>query len=90
MGPRRTEQEEAINECRVLAKLDSQYVVKYYESFIDAGSKLCIVMEYAPKGTVHHLIQAHKPRPLDEATVWKLMLQSTLGRGRPPIHATPK
>lgn len=79
MGPGRAEQEDAINECRVLAKLSSRYVVRYYESFIDAGCKLCIVMEYAPKGTVHHLIQAHKPRPLDESVVWKLMLQSTLG-----------
>jgi NIMA (never in mitosis gene a)-related kinase len=79
MGPKRSDQEDAINECRVLAKLDSQYVVKYFDSFIDKGCNLCIVMEYAPKGTVHHLIQAQKPRPLDEATVWKLMLQSTLG-----------
>ena len=79
MGPRRSEQEEAINECRVLAKLDSRYVVKYFDSFVEAGSKLCIVMEYAPKGTVHRLIQTNKPRPLDESLVWKLMLQSTLG-----------
>lgn len=35
--------------------------------------------EYAPKGTVHHLIQAQKPQTLDESLVWKLMLQSTLG-----------
>ena len=52
-----------------------------WKSTLSIGSKLCIVMEYGPKGTVHHLIQAQKPRPLDEATVWKLMLQSTLGRG---------
>eukprot|EP00227_Mantoniella_beaufortii_P010449 CAMPEP_0197596194 /NCGR_PEP_ID=MMETSP1326-20131121/24546_1 /TAXON_ID=1155430 /ORGANISM="Genus nov. species nov., Strain RCC2288" /LENGTH=333 /DNA_ID=CAMNT_0043162655 /DNA_START=455 /DNA_END=1452 /DNA_ORIENTATION=+ len=79
MGPRRAEQEDAINECRVLAKLDSPYVTKYFESFIDNGNMLCIVMEYAPKGTLHSLIQAHKPRALEEAAVWKLMLQSTLG-----------
>ena len=49
MGERRSEQETAIDECRVLSKMDSKYVVKYYESFVTKGSKLCIVMEYAPK-----------------------------------------
>ena len=49
MGPRRADQEEAINECRVLAKLDSPHVVKYYESFIAEPNRLCIVMEFAPK-----------------------------------------
>ena len=49
LGPRRSEQEAAIDECRVLSKMDSKYVVKYFESFITKGSKLCIVMEYAPK-----------------------------------------
>ena len=48
-GPRRADQEEAINECRVLAKLDSPHVVKYYESFIAEPNRLCIVMEFAPK-----------------------------------------
>jgi len=49
MGPRRSEQEDAINECRVLAKLDSPYVTQYFESFIHGTNMLCIVMEYAPK-----------------------------------------
>ena len=29
-----------------------------WKSSLRRGSKLCIVMEYAPKGTVHRLIQA--------------------------------
>jgi NIMA (never in mitosis gene a)-related kinase len=49
MGSGRAEQERAIDECRVLSKMDSKFVVKYYESFITGKSKLCIVMEYAPK-----------------------------------------
>ena len=64
MGPRRASQEEAINECRVLAKLDSPHVVKYHESFVaDGGTKLCIVMEYAPRGTVRELIKTHRSSP---------------------------
>ena len=50
MGAKRSDQEDAMNECRVLAKLDSPYVTKYYDSFVENGGKeLCIVMEYAPK-----------------------------------------
>ena len=55
LGPRRSEQEAAIDECRVLSKMDSKYVVKYFESFITKGTKLCIVMEYAPKVRRRHV-----------------------------------
>ena len=79
MGPHKSDQEEAINECRVLAKLDNKHVVKYHESFIDVGNKLCIVMEFAPKGTLHDLIQSRRGQPFSEDTVWKMLLQSTLG-----------
>ena len=83
MGPRRASQEEAINECRVLAKLDSPHVVKYYESFVaDGGTKLCIVMEYAPRGTVRELIKTHRSSPrgrVPEPVAWRLLLQCCLG-----------
>ncbi|EEH51744.1 uncharacterized protein MICPUCDRAFT_23057, partial [Micromonas pusilla CCMP1545] len=80
MGAKRSDQEDAMNECRVLAKLDSPYVTKYYDSFVENGGKeLCIVMEYAPKGTVHQLVRASPPGRLDESTIWKLTLQSALG-----------
>jgi serine/threonine protein kinase len=39
LGPRRSEQEAAIDECRVLSKMDSKYVVKYFESFITKGDE---------------------------------------------------
>ena len=79
MGPSRRDQEEAINECRVLAKLNHAHVVRYHESFVASGNRLCIVMEYAPKGTVHSLVQGAKPRTLSEDVVWRLALQSALG-----------
>ena len=79
MGPSRRDQEEAINECRVLAKLNHAHVVRYHESFVASGNRLCIVMEYAPKGTVHSLVQGAKPKTLSEDVVWRLALQSTLG-----------
>jgi len=79
MGPSRADQEDAINECRVLAKLNHAHVVRYHESFVASGNRLCIVMEYAPKGTVHSLVQGAKPKTLTEDVVWKLTLQSALG-----------
>jgi NIMA (never in mitosis gene a)-related kinase len=79
MGPSRADQEDAINECRVLAKLNHAHVVRYHESFVASGNRLCIVMEYAPKGTVHSLVQGAKPKTLAEDVVWKLTLQSALG-----------
>ena len=79
MGPSRRDQEEAINECRVLAKLNHAHVVRYHESFVASGNRLCIVMEYAPKGTVHSLVQGAKPKTLSEDVVWRLTLQSALG-----------
>jgi serine/threonine protein kinase len=47
----RKEQEAAINEVRILASLDSPYVIKYFDSFIDADS-LNIVMELAEHGNL--------------------------------------
>lgn len=43
------EQRDAINEVHIMARLDHPQVVRYYDSFIDAGI-LCIVMEYCDRG----------------------------------------
>ena len=51
MGAKRSDQEDAMNECRVLAKLDSPYVTKYYDSFVENGGKeLCIVDDDTARG----------------------------------------
>jgi NIMA (never in mitosis gene a)-related kinase len=50
LGPK--EQQEAINEVRILASLDHPNVTRYYDSFIDDGV-LNIVMEIAEHGTLH-------------------------------------
>ncbi len=46
------EQSDAITEVHVLAALDSPYVVRYYDSFLDGGC-LNIVMEYCAGGDLH-------------------------------------
>lgn len=38
----------ALNEARILASIDSPFIVKYREAFYDKGANaLCIVMEFA-------------------------------------------
>lgn len=51
------EQQDAINEVQILAALDSPFVVRYYDSFIDANA-LNIVMELCANGDVNALLKA--------------------------------
>ncbi|CAD8161368.1 unnamed protein product [Paramecium pentaurelia] len=69
---------EALNEASILAKLDSSYIVKYYESFIDK-QLLCIVMEFCEGGDLHKLLKMQMGRPLPENQVWRFFIQITLG-----------
>lgn len=44
------EQENALNEIRILASFESPFIISYKEAFFDEDIKvLCIVMEYAGK-----------------------------------------
>jgi len=57
------ERQNALNEVRILASVDSPYVIKYFDSFYDELSGcLCIVMEYADKGDLQGLIAATKKK----------------------------
>ena len=74
----RKEQEAAINEVRILASLNSPYVIRYYDSFID-GDSLNIVMELAENGTLSDALKRSRLKNLPERTVWKYFIQLTLG-----------
>jgi NIMA (never in mitosis gene a)-related kinase len=43
-------------EIEVLRKLDSPYIVKYHDSFVEK-SWLCIVMDYCPEGDLQNKIK---------------------------------
>lgn len=45
------DQKTAIGEAQHLASLDSPFIIKYYDAFIEQAV-LFIVMEYADKGTL--------------------------------------
>lgn len=75
------EQKGAINEVKILAALESPYVVRYLDSFIDADS-LHIVMEYCNKGDLQSLIKKAKSKnvkSLRENVTWNIGLQVILG-----------
>ena len=42
-----------------MAGMDSKYVIKYYDCFLEDG-KLNIVMQYAPNGTLHSRLHAQR------------------------------
>ena len=44
------------DEIEVLRKLDSPYIVKYHDSFVEK-SWLCIVMDYCPEGDLQNKIK---------------------------------
>lgn len=74
----RKEQEAAINEVRILASLDSPYVIKYYDSFID-GDSLNIVMELAENGNLSQWLKRHRSKPVPEKLVWRFFIQLVAG-----------
>jgi NIMA (never in mitosis gene a)-related kinase len=54
------EKENALNEVRILASLNDEYIVSYKEAFIeDQSQTLCIVMEFANGGDLQKKINDH-------------------------------
>ena len=58
--------------------MDSKYVIKYYDCFLEDG-KLNIVMQYAPNGTLHSRLHAQRGKALPEEKVWQFFIQALLG-----------
>lgn len=55
------EQENAINEVRILASIDHPNVVQYKDVFVDKPSNsLCIVMEFVNNGDLYQKIVDHQ------------------------------
>ena len=79
-GLNKVEVESVKQESKVLAKINSTYVVKHFESFIEKN-KLIIVMEYCEQGDLSKLIQRQrlKKKPFEEKLIWQYFLQICLG-----------
>ncbi|CAD8100868.1 unnamed protein product [Paramecium sonneborni] len=76
------EKENALNEVRLLASINSKYIVAYKEAFFDEDSQcLCTVMELLSGGDVYRRItQALKGGPqFSEQDIWKALIHMILG-----------
>ena len=73
--------EEQINqvykEAKILSLIKSNYVVKYYESFLE-NQDLNIVMEYCDNGDLCNYLNMQKT-PLKEDLIWQIFIKITLG-----------
>jgi len=68
------QRDDVLNEVKILAEMDSPYIVAYYDSFIE-NENLCIIMEYCENGDLAQLLSQRHGKHLDEATVWKYFIE---------------
>ena len=64
-------------EAKLLSLIKSNYVVEYYESFLESED-LNIVMEYCDNGDLCTYISKQKT-PLKEDLIWQMFIKITLG-----------
>merc|ERR1712223_783184 len=67
-----TEQNTAKQEIKILKQVDHKYIIKYYDHFME-NRILCIVLEYADKGTMEKAVKTHSKKEYNIwRTVWHL------------------
>ena len=68
------------NEAILLKELNSKYIVKYIDSFIE-NNYLNIIMEFCNQGDLDTLLKSkkQKQRLINENWVWKLFIQISIG-----------
>jgi len=72
--------EEVKNEAKILSSISSEFIVKYYSSFLE-NNTLNIIMEYCEQGDLGKLlnIKRNLVKILNEDIVWKYFIQISLG-----------
>ncbi|CAD8202455.1 unnamed protein product [Paramecium pentaurelia] len=75
------ERENALNEIRILASLDSPYIVEFKDAFIDQdGRILYVIMEFASGGDLNQILKQGKLQGgIQESEIWNILTQITLG-----------
>ena len=76
------EKSNALNEVRILASINSPYVISYKESFIDETDQtLNIIMEYADDGDLYQKIKLYIKNKtfFKEHDIWRIFIQITKG-----------
>ena len=81
------EKQNALNEVRILASVNSNFVISYNEAFFEEKeSSLGIVMEYADKGDLYQRITEYKKKHItfEESEIWRILIQ--LVKGLKALH----
>ena len=79
-----TEEEDSIKEfqteVQILSQLNSNFIIKYYDSFA-LSSSLNIITEYCDHGDLNDLLarQFNLNKRFDENLIWKIFIQTSLG-----------
>ena len=70
-----------MKEVEIMRDLKHQFIIRYYESFIDADNNLCIVMEFAENGELEQYLNRRKQQgqPLSQDEVLEWFIQLCLG-----------
>jgi serine/threonine protein kinase len=65
-----------VREAQNLSILSHPNIIKFFTSFVEDGC-FHIIMEYAPKGDLHHLVrdQKEKQKYISEQDLWYFALQ---------------
>lgn len=77
------ERENAVNEIRILASLNGEYIIGYKDAFYDeASGTLNVVMEYASGGDILKKVNEHtkKRTRFPEEEIWKALVHMTKGK----------
>ena len=81
---------EALQEMKLLEQVDHENIISYHRSYLEDG-KICIVMEYADKGTLTTRVECCAEHPgsilLKEWHVWRVL--ATLSIGLSYLHSLP-
>jgi len=64
-----TEQNTAQQEIKILKQVDHRFIIKYFDHFME-NRVLCIVLEYADKGTMESAVKTHNKA---EFEIWRTM-----------------
>ena len=71
---------EVRQEAKILSSINSDFVVKYYDSF-EENNKINIVMEYCDEGDLNDFILKKKKenKLIEEDLIWNIFIKITLG-----------
>ena len=75
------EQTDALNEIRVMERIDHPNIVKFYDTFLDGENGIVTVMEYLSGGDLSNVISQHRKagKYLSENNLWRYCIEMSLG-----------